>query len=171
MSEWKTCHQPSWAPHSESGLETLGPQSGRAASRGRIPHFENCWCSNFTGISKLHREVIDHKMDLEIGERAKVSTDLETNPWKRLGTRARLRRGGEELEQAPPSGSTVNPDKLGPQTLSTPRRGQENLGILPLGILQLTVVASAEKTARSGPPTTQQVPSHWKERSSQAFLF
>lgn len=50
------------------------------------------------GISKLHREVIDHKMDLEIVERAKVSTDLETNPWKRLGTRARLRRGGKELE-------------------------------------------------------------------------
>lgn len=49
------------------------------------------------GISKLHREVIDHKMDLEIVEWAKVSTDLETNPWKMLGTRARL-RGGEELE-------------------------------------------------------------------------
>lgn len=49
------------------------------------------------GTSKFHREVVDHKMDLEIVEQAKISTDLETNPWKRLGTRARL-SGGEEPE-------------------------------------------------------------------------
>lgn len=36
-------------------------------------------------------------MDLEIVEQAKISTDLETNSWKRLGTRARL-SGGEEPE-------------------------------------------------------------------------
>lgn len=180
MSEWvneSLAISPLGAQHSESGLQMLELQSGRATWRGRILHFENCWCGKLIWLPKLHRKVIGQKHGSRNSRVYQNINRSGDNPLAEDG----IRQSGYEMErweshltglkqQLPREGQLIQ-TKPGPQTLSLSCGGLQNSEVLPFSILFLVVVGSAENTARSEPPAAQQVPGHCGEKSSQASLF